>query len=379
LAATLTKNKSYGFERLTADDCVFRRRGKKLGDRGYVALGSHVDDLFCIGDEEGFKALDNILGKDFKVKSEDDPAIITGVQLIHDHKNGYAKLHMAGYIEGLLEKTGMVGCKIQFIPLDPGIPKGDLPVRGSPAADGPEALQLFQSMFGMLLWLAIRVRPDILFAVSFLGRFVSNAGNKQIEWARGIIRYLAGTKTLGLGYQRTKEKAVLQGASDADFAGCTRTSRSTSAIYFGYGPLRDLEVLGTPRVGCIIASQHLERKIATSTGQSETHAAHDAVEEIVWLRHLAEELGDVIDYPILLRNDNSGVVKQSTKPINHTSAKHYRVAQAFIRAECNNGHVRIGQVNTKDNVPDILTKALDRIQFCKLRINLMGPQEPLSE
>ena len=193
--------------------------------------------------------------------------------------------------------------------------------------------------------------------------------------AKGIIHYVARTKAWGLGYQRTKGKAVIQGASDADFAGCTRTSRSTSAGYFGFGPLHDPNVPGKPKVGCIIASCHLERKLATSTGQSETHAAHAACEEIVWLRHIASELGDDIDYPILLRNDNSGVVKQSTKQVNHTAAKHYRVTQAFIREQVNEGLLKVEQVPSADNVADILTKALPKVLFQKHRGNLMGPQE----
>ncbi len=201
----------------------------------------------------------------------------------------------------------------------------------------------------------------------------------QIEWAKGVIRYLAGTKTWGLGYQRTKGNAVLQGASDADFAGCTCTSRSTSGGYFGYGPAHDPNVPGSPKVGCIIASCHLERKLATSTGQSETHAAHDACEEIVWLRHIASELGDDVDYPILLRNDNSGVVKQSTKQVNHTAAKHYRVTQAFIREQVSEGLLKIEQVASAENTADILTKALGKVLFQKHRTNLMGPQEPAKD
>ncbi len=131
--------------------------------------------------------------------------------------------------------------------------------------------------------------------------------------------------------------------------------------------------LGTGQ--CIIASCHLERKLATSTGQSETHAAHDACEEIVWLRHIASELGDDVDYPILLCNVNSGVVKQ----VNHTTAKHYRVTQAFIREQVNEGLLKIEQVASAENTADILTKALGKVLFQKHRTNLMGPQEPAKD
>ena len=119
----------------------------------------------------------------------------------------------------------------------------------------------------------------------------------------------------------------VQGHCDVDFAGCTRTSSSTTGLLFSYGPECKPGEVGPPQVGLLVARSFLERKVASSTEQSETHAAHDAAEELVWLRHLACMLGDDVDYPSPLFSDNAGVVKQSTKQVNHSSAKHYRVVQ----------------------------------------------------
>ena len=120
----------------------------------------------------------------------------------------------------------------------------------------------------------------------------------------------------------------------------------------------------------------LERKVATSTGHSETHAAHDAAEEIVWLRHLAAELGEDIDYVSPIFSDNAGVVGQSTKQVNHCSAKHYRVAQAAIRQHGDDKSIKIKHVASADNTADISTKALPKLLFFKHRARLMGPQQP---
>jgi hypothetical protein len=125
-----------------------------------------------------------------------------------------------------------------------------------------------------------------------------------------------------------------------------------------------------------VARSFLERKVASSTGHSETHAAHDAAEELVWLRHLASELGDCVDYASPLFSDNAGVVSQSTKQINHGSAKHYRVAQAAIRQYGDIDIIKICKVDSADNTADILTKALPRSLFHKHRARLMGPQCP---
>ncbi len=51
---------------------MYRLRGKGLGDAGYGAFGSHVDDLFSIGDSAGLAKTETILSKQFKVKSDSD-------------------------------------------------------------------------------------------------------------------------------------------------------------------------------------------------------------------------------------------------------------------------------------------------------------------
>ena len=191
---------------------MYVRPGLKIGEPGYGAFGAHVDDMFCIGDDAGHDKIDEKLAKTFKVKTDYDPAVLTGVQLEYDKELGYGKLHMAGYIEQMLEKCGMTDCNPQAIPLDPGIAKGAVPALGETPADGWDICWLFQCLLGMLLLPAIKCRPDIMFAVCFRGRFASTAGKIQILWAKGVIRYPAGTKTWGLGYQRHDAPVFLQAA-----------------------------------------------------------------------------------------------------------------------------------------------------------------------
>ena len=64
--------------------------------------------------------------------------------------------------------------------------------------------------------------------------------------------------------------------------------------------------------------------------------------------------------------------------MNHASAKHYRIAQAYIR--CNNERkvVETVEVNTHDNGADMFTKSLGRDLFHKHRLKVMGSQMPPS-
>ena len=73
--------------------------------------------------------------------------------------------------------------------------------------------------------------------------------------------------------------------------------------------------------------------------------------------------------------DNDGVLKQSTKAINHATAKHYRIGQAYIRSKVDDQTVNVEGVNTSQNPSDFFTKALLRPVFDRHRHAIMGPQQ----
>ena len=99
--------------------------------------------------------------------------------------------------------------------------------------------------------------------------------------------------------------------------------------------------------------------------------------EVVWIRLLAAELrlSKALSEPTVVVVDNDGVVKQSTKAVNHSTAKHYRVAQAFIRSAVDDLALWVEPVHTSLNPADMFTKALPRDSFTRHRRAIMGPQE----
>ena len=130
-------------------------------------------------------------------------------------------------------------------------------------------------------------------------------------------------------------------------------------------------------VGARHASWLKEKKIATSSGQSETYAMQSLVKEMVWARHLLAQLKLPQELPTVVQTDNEGVLKQSTKAINHTAAKHYRIAQAYIRNKVEDLTVKVVKVDTADNGADMFTKALHEGPFRRHCAEIMGPQEPV--
>ena len=201
-----------------------------------------------------------------------------------------------------------------------------LPVATAETAD-PVIQASYRKMVGLFIWL-YRTRPDFMFVCNLLSRNLHNSTKAHLILATGRpLRYLKGTRTRGLVFAPgRKEFWKLSGSSDSDLAGDVTTSRSTIGHCLTLG-----------EYGAVSLHSTLERKIATSTQQAETYGAVGLVKDTVWMRRLLHELGFKFSDTITQRVDNRGVFLQSTKQVNHATAKHFRIGQAFIRSMVGTG------------------------------------------
>ena len=89
----------------------------------------------------------------------------------------------------------------------------------------------YASVVRSLMYAQVCTRPDIAYAVGVLWRYRSNPGMDHWRAAKKVIRYLQGTKDYMLMYRQTDILDVI-GYSDADFAGCVDSRKSTSGYIF---------------------------------------------------------------------------------------------------------------------------------------------------
>lgn len=347
----------------TADDCVY------VNDEHsdfYAALGAHVDDLMAVGDQGGLDEVEATLAKKFKITKSVNPSVVTGVQIIRDRPRGWLKLHQGAYVTGLLESYGMMDCHPVDTPMDPGTAKAlmMLPTEETPNA---ATLKAYQTFVGEIIWL-MKTRPDMLFAINLLSRFLQCATPAHLEMGMNrVLKYLRGSIDKGIVFTRASGAWGLSGKSDSDLAGDLNSSRSTLGVLTKLGDF-----------GAIMASSKLERKICTSTGQAETYGMASLIKEVEWERHILRDLRHVQVGPTTVMTDNSGVFQQSTKAVNHTDVKHYRISQAFIRSKGvkGDGTVEVVTCPSLDNESDNFTKAQPAKLFAQHVAKIMGPQTP---
>lgn len=105
------------------------------------------------------------------------------------------------YAKKVLEKSRMENSKPVSTPVD----MNSKLVKHSDDKEGVDLIQ-FQSAVGSLLYLSIKTRPDIAYAVNNVARFCAKPTKHHWAAVKRIMRYLNGTLNLGLLYSKEKPK-----------------------------------------------------------------------------------------------------------------------------------------------------------------------------
>nr|GEU63744.1 hypothetical protein [Tanacetum cinerariifolium] len=126
---------------------------------------------------------------------------------------------VSNYMLEILKKYGMESCDPVGIPME--IKDNlDLDQNGTPV----DATK-YRSMIGALIYLTSS-RPDIVHATCLCARYQAKPTEKHLKEVKRIFRYLRGTINTGLWYMKDSD-FELTGFSNADYAGCKDTFKST--------------------------------------------------------------------------------------------------------------------------------------------------------
>lgn len=133
-----------------------------------------------------------------------------------------------------------------------------------------------------------------------------------------ILRYIKRTLNFGLLYSNEKS-SELHAYSDADYAGCLQTRRSTSGSAFMLG--RGIVSWGSER----------QKSVSLSTTESEYMAASQCVKELVWIKNMLNEIFGNELLKVTLYMDNQSAIRLVKNPEFHKRSKHIDVRFHFIR------------------------------------------------
>ncbi|GJW12033.1 ribonuclease H-like domain-containing protein [Tanacetum coccineum] len=205
----------------------------------------------------------------------------------------------------ILDRAHMVNCNPSRTPIDTESKLGS----DGDMVSGPT---LYQSLAGSLQYLTF-TRPDISYAVQQL--FSSSTTD--------LVAY-----------------------SDADWAGCPATRRSTS----GYCVFLGNNLLSW--------SSKRQSTLSRSSEEAEYRGVANVVAETCWLPNLLRELHTPLSSATLVYCDNVSAVYLSCNPVQHQRTKHIEIDIHFVRDLVAAGQVRVLHVPSRYQYANIFTKGL---------------------
>jgi hypothetical protein len=224
------------------------------------------------------------------------------------------------YAEELLDRAGMSSCKPVSTPIDA---KGKLATDGEPIDDA----QTYRSLAGALQYLTV-TRPDLAFAVQQACLHMHDPRTPHLTLLKRILRYVRGTATLGL-HIRASSELSMTAYSDADWAGCPNTRRSTSGFCVFLGE------------SLVSWSSKRQPTVSRSSAEAEYRAVANATTECIWLRQLLDELHCGISKATVVYCDNISAVYMSSNPVHHKRTKHIELDIHFVRERVQLGELRV--------------------------------------
>jgi hypothetical protein len=328
-----------------------RRTGYGLSQHGYV--GDEIYNLMINGD-----------------KSQ--------LQLMNDHKDDHGYETISLMYESDNESLG----DILEIPIKENVKTSinyDDPFNGSmnykddiPDSKGENQNENFEKeewfkpiyeVIGSLRYLADRSRPDLLYPVNYLSRFMVKPNQYVLTELNRLLMYIQGTKDMGL----------IVGGNIIDLQAMVDSSfvySGQSKSQMGYG------IYLCKGSGCISSFSKRATTVALSTTQAETDSLTECIKEIFWFRGFLRSIG-------IPNNEEPTITKVDCKPaITLTKdgnplkrSKYYLLKLNWIIEQQNNDKIKIQYVPTEDNHSDIFTKGLSGNLLMKHTVGILGIQD----
>lgn len=335
-----------GFKESRVDPSFYVRAGGS--DTTYVLV--YVDDLLVAAERistlEKFKSE---LGEEFEIRDLGEVTLFLGIQIKRDRKSRTITLFQKNYTRVVLERFRMEPSKPNHVPLQKSLVTEIEHLTNY--TDGPYTScheAPYRELMGSVMFLATTTRPDIMFAVSFLAKYMSSYSEVHWRAVKSLLRYLKGTQDMGLRFNADN---TILGYTDSDWAGDTLTRKSRSGYVF--------------QIGNVSLSWKSKQQsvVAASSVEAEYIAQAQAVREALWIRGMCQEFGLMDDkVPVTLYADNTGAIALANDIIVSNRSKHIDVVYHLTRDYVEKGMIALRYIPSELIVADGLTKALGSVK-----------------
>jgi transposase InsO family protein len=357
-----------GFKATVSDPSLYFKRSRS---GRLMLIFRFVDDMqgsYHAEDAAEFQESVALLQQRFNIKKLNTATWMLGMRIRRDRKARTITLDQELYVSSALEKYGLQQCRAVSTPEAVGAAHD-----ANPSLDVPADRQRYMEITGTVMYAAISTRPDITHSVHYLASHMQAPTLRHMQAAERVLRYLSGTKELGMVFgsrngsmvgdsrgRRAQVQVDVCAFADADWANDKGDRKSVSGWV--------AKLNGDP----ISWSSKKQRVVALSTCEAELYAEAAAIQEVLWLRGLMEELGLNTQTGSIVYGDNQSTLAVSHNGVKGERTKHVDVKYHFVTETVERGDVQLRWVPTAQQQADIFTKALPAPAFEVLRGQLMS-------
>ncbi|KAE9353975.1 hypothetical protein PF008_g4740 [Phytophthora fragariae] len=217
----------------------------------------------------------------------------------------------------------------------------------------------YKQAVGALLYLSRVTRPDIAFAVNQVAAHAARPTVTHWHAVKKILRYVWGTRSMALVYQRDVHAPRIKVYTDADSANNILDRKSISGV------LAQVH-------GCTVHwSCKRQTVVAKSSTAAEFISCSMGVEEVIWIRMFLSAISGVHDtskIPVLI--DKKSTIHRILNGKTFEAQKTIDVMFHAIKDTYNNGCIRLEYCPTTTMLADGLTKALGVKRFLDHRTQI---------
>jgi len=342
--------KSDGFEQNTHERCVFN----KVIDGEQLTICIYVDDLLVT-----CKNIDLINQVMLRLtETYNDITVHEG--MVHSYLGQTfdfslpkrVSITMTGYVDEMLEEYEIEGCaatpateKLFNIDEDSATLTAGL------AED-------FHSRVAKLLYLAKRVRPDILTAVAFLSTRVQQPTEEDWQKLERLLKYINCTRDMGICLE-TGTNICIFAYVDASFAvHGDMKSHTGGVISLGKGP--------------IYVKSSKQKLMSKSSTEAELIGVSDMLPQVIWTRAFLAQQGYSCGPATVFQDNQSTIVLANKGFSTSEKTRHIAIRYFFVKDRIDAGEVSVQYLCTEDMLADVMTKPLQGSLFRKLRSLLMN-------
>ena len=358
------------FRQSECDQALFVRKEE---DGSYTKILTYVDDSIYYNSKNNDQILQQFqkkLSDKFKLQFQGHAHWFLSIRILRDKSKNftidqsrYAKNIVKKYL-GHSEPLGKVYRPLpaEFIATKENCSKTDVEVRQL----SEEYRIEYPAVIGSLIYL-LNTRPDLMFAVTKLAKFMRMPGRFHFQAVIHVLKYLRDNSSLGIKYYHNITSAPvhkilletgmpvihdLVGMHDSSWQDCPDTGRSTgSYVHFAQG-------------GPVDFAAYVPSPVAMSSVEAEWNAGATAGMAMSHLRMLYNELiGTETDMiwnpPILMLCDSASAVTLANSERDVKSLRHCKRRLFCMRQLRRSLELRYEHIDNTYMIADIGTKNLD--------------------